>query len=425
MKRLLWLLWLLPLLLLSALPAHAFPTYYLATARGWCEAGAQVVVTSGLQSTTLAQASYPACTITVAVHGGGIVPIYSTGTGGALSNPFTANSNGQWMFYAVNGNYDITLSGGGLASPVVYSDVSIVSVIGSISCTGLVNQVVVSNGSNACSGSALLTQGDGTNALGLFNGVPTSSLSSNLGQFTGVGVLPEIQANRWVKSSDSDTTAIGLSVLTQLDKDIDSSSILFATDATNAKTGTIYGANFETFINVPNTFTNSDDNSGIFSYADAYGAGTASNEISAFSSEAVNTGTGTVGTLSGYTDAILFNSGGGTVNNAFGFHALDVTGIGGTLNAAFKADAQTAGAHNWGFYSDVSNIDHFGKVLDVTTQLTKGTFSALPACAAGTEGMMGAVTDSTTAAWGATITGTGANHVLAYCDGTNWTVAGK
>jgi hypothetical protein len=36
-----------------------------------------------------------------------------------------------------------------------------------------------------------------------------------------------------------------------------------------------------------------------------------------------------------------------------------------------------------------------------------------------------AVTDSTTAVWGATATGGGTNHVLAYCDGTNWTAAGK
>jgi hypothetical protein len=41
------------------------------------------------------------------------------------------------------------------------------------------------------------------------------------------------------------------------------------------------------------------------------------------------------------------------------------------------------------------------------------------------EGTTVAVTDSTTATWGATITGGGANHVLAYYNGTNWTVAGK
>lgn len=58
-------------------------------------------------------------------------------------------------------------------------------------------------------------------------------------------------------------------------------------------------------------------------------------------------------------------------------------------------------------------------------KLTPGAFSSLPACAAGTEGTQAAVTDSTTIVWGATIAGSGANHVLAYCDGTHWTVSGK
>jgi hypothetical protein len=39
------------------------------------------------------------------------------------------------------------------------------------------------------------------------------------------------------------------------------------------------------------------------------------------------------------------------------------------------------------------------------------------------EGMLVAFTDSSTATWGATITGGGSNHVLGYYNGTNWTVA--
>ena len=50
-------------------------------------------------------------------------------------------------------------------------------------------------------------------------------------------------------------------------------------------------------------------------------------------------------------------------------------------------------------------------------------FSAVPATPV--EGMLVAVTDSSTDVWGATITGGGALHVLAYYNGTNWTVAGK
>jgi hypothetical protein len=52
-------------------------------------------------------------------------------------------------------------------------------------------------------------------------------------------------------------------------------------------------------------------------------------------------------------------------------------------------------------------------------------FSTLAACSSGIEGRQATVTDSTTNTWGATITGLGSNHVLAYCDGTSWTVAAK
>lgn len=51
------------------------------------------------------------------------------------------------------------------------------------------------------------------------------------------------------------------------------------------------------------------------------------------------------------------------------------------------------------------------------------TFATAPACAAGTEGQQRSFTDSTTATHAATITGGGANHVLGYCNATNWVVA--
>jgi len=49
-------------------------------------------------------------------------------------------------------------------------------------------------------------------------------------------------------------------------------------------------------------------------------------------------------------------------------------------------------------------------------------FASLPACAAGTEGSFASINNSTTAVGGATITGGGANHVLGYCNATNWIV---
>jgi len=58
-------------------------------------------------------------------------------------------------------------------------------------------------------------------------------------------------------------------------------------------------------------------------------------------------------------------------------------------------------------------------------RLTPQVFSQLPAAAAGNAGTQAVVTDSTTVVWGATITGGGANTVLAFSNGTNWTVAAK
>lgn len=66
-------------------------------------------------------------------------------------------------------------------------------------------------------------------------------------------------------------------------------------------------------------------------------------------------------------------------------------------------------------------------LLDVAGQarVKPVTFSSLPAASSSIQGAIAAVTDSTTSSWGTTITGGGANKVLAYCNGTNWTVAGK
>lgn len=80
----------------------------------------------------------------------------------------------------------------------------------------------------------------------------------------------------------------------------------------------------------------------------------------------------------------------------------------------------------------VQVADHDGTGTPLTIPvLTSGTlavltpvaFASLPSSP--TEGQLAAVTDSNTAVWGATVAGEGSNHVLAYYDGTNWTVAGK
>lgn len=59
------------------------------------------------------------------------------------------------------------------------------------------------------------------------------------------------------------------------------------------------------------------------------------------------------------------------------------------------------------------------------TPLATQTFSALPSCNAAHFGSTGAVSDSSTNTWGAVISGSGGNPVLAFCNGSSWTVAAK
>lgn len=96
---------------------------------GNCELPGQAVVVSGLvQAGTQplsgspfttgsgVMASYPQCLVTVYPAGSATpVPtgnIYSTSSGAALGNPFTANTDGAWTFYAASSCYDVVLSSG-------------------------------------------------------------------------------------------------------------------------------------------------------------------------------------------------------------------------------------------------------------------------------------------------------------------------
>lgn len=107
-------------------------------------------------------------------------------------------------------------------------------------------------------------------------------------------------------------------------------------------------------------------------------------------------------------------------------------GAGDCLNATDK----TLSYHFWGMtlptgaatlISDCSGVVNlFPQGIQTPTNLlTPNTFATLAACAAGIKGQTATVTDSTVNTWGTTITGGGANNVLAFCNGTNWTVTGK
>jgi len=95
----------------------------------FAQQGGQLCVTQGLNSTTEIEQSYPSCTVTVYLTGtttlatlfanNNLIPT-------PLSNPFTANVNGQFLFYAANNRYDVVLSNNGASgptNPITISDI--------------------------------------------------------------------------------------------------------------------------------------------------------------------------------------------------------------------------------------------------------------------------------------------------------------
>ena len=55
-------------------------------------------------------------------------------------------------------------------------------------------------------------------------------------------------------------------------------------------------------------------------------------------------------------------------------------------------------------------------------QLTAVASSGLPGCNSGNEGRLYAVTDANSTTFNATLVGGGSNHVMAFCNGTSWTI---
>lgn len=115
------LLMIVALVCLFAQYSHANESY-----TGICEQGNTSVVIPGTQGSGSQkfQRSYPSCTVTVYAAGTTTLStIYSDNAGTALANPFTAAASGRFTFYAANGNYDVRLSGAGIAAPFTIGNI--------------------------------------------------------------------------------------------------------------------------------------------------------------------------------------------------------------------------------------------------------------------------------------------------------------
>ena len=150
----------------------------------------------------------------------------------------------------------------------------------------------------------------------------------------------------------------------------------------------------------------------------------------------VHTGFATTEERAGYFEAN--NNTNAVVTTSRGVMGASVNATGNTTTTNEGVVAQTmtqTGSTNTNDYSlhvlaPVNNgtmTTHAGlriepQAVGVESQLVAHVFANLPACTATYEGSSAAITDSTVSS--GVITGGGTIHVLAYCNGTNWTVAG-
>lgn len=116
-------------LLVVLLPARSQAQVF--AANGACAKGGIFPSVSGQPGTNPFLASYPQCQVTVYLTGTStLASLFANNlsTPTPLSNPFTANLDGSWLFFAAAGQYDINLAGGTpfvLPVPVTLTAVSV------------------------------------------------------------------------------------------------------------------------------------------------------------------------------------------------------------------------------------------------------------------------------------------------------------
>lgn len=136
---------------------------------GWCEQGAQSVVTNAQTATGVFQRSYPSATVSVYATGTtNLATIYSDNLGTAKANPFTADATGAWFFYADNARYDVQCVSG--ATTLAYGDFSLLDPVTFLSGNQTVSGTWTFSGATNLNGGGALA--------GTFTGNPT--LSGNL-----------------------------------------------------------------------------------------------------------------------------------------------------------------------------------------------------------------------------------------------------
>lgn len=230
------------------------------------------------------------------------------------------------------------------------------------------NTQIQFNNSGVFGASSQLTWADGVNALGVFQGLPTSGLSSNLAPVVSATIAESVVVNHTTGAASDNT---GEAVYVQSDADTETFGMEVAVDATNLSASAFVGVEVDGYYNVPMSFTNNNVQTGFEAGLTAYGAGTSVGAASFFSGT-INSGSGILQNAYGFYAPLNSNTGAGSITNSFGFHCDDLSNQATGINAAFHAAAQTIGSGNFAFYS-VSANNYFGGVGTNITSLINPT----------------------------------------------------
>lgn len=170
-------------------------------AQGDCILGGKVI-TSGLTSTTRVLISYPRCTVTVSIHGGGLATLYSDNVGTPLANPFQATDissgvgGGHWQFFADNGVYDVTLTGGvpvSMPAPATYTSIQLLDPTAAFTWH---NQTIDTADGNVIKiAGRSLTSTTGTGGTVVMSGAPVLTGLTSYGTLSGGGITSTGSSN--------------------------------------------------------------------------------------------------------------------------------------------------------------------------------------------------------------------------------------
>jgi hypothetical protein len=478
---------LVAVLALACLPARAAEIY--GCYNGSAQQGGHRLTTNGIQSSQYAQQSYPATTVTVFQHGTGTpASIFSDASGAnPLPNPFTSSSTGVAFWCAADGKYDVQYSGTTITAPFSVSDISLSfsgggggggggtgtvgpgtlnhlsrftsgSTIGDSLCSddgitpmacplgmNLVgNALFIQKPNNASTGTTAnllisrdvngfainATPTDTNNLIGIagFGAGSTGNVSiAYIGQFpcqfdnqTAIGDWVILGSNSQCHDAGStQPTAIqaegrvasingGTGTLATVDMGLP--DVTSASSGSGGGNGTVANCNTPGSNSYHNTAGNTvecdpnflDDGAGNFQ---------------AVSGVFTGPDAGFVAMVQGTAPDLTLPT---SASNAAYWHAPTVVTV----------SFDTAVPNAPGLTGQILTIDSFPDATHNTTNWTwqGGTprlYAALPTCDANHEGMLGAITNGNSNTWGAAVIGGGANHVLAYCNGSAWTVAAK